>query len=111
MVSLTRDAATARATQPMRVLEDQHADTIPPPGVLKQGAGENIELAKTDPGLTQVKDTDLKVADTKAAADKPAEPQAAVPTEIATADTGRVSAPKGDKNTAKGDPPDTDKKP
>lgn len=96
MLNITRDAdpASIKATQPMRTVGDEmHADTIPPPDnqlpdKRKPGKGENLELAKTDPGLAAVKDEPEPESEAKPTDGVPA------PTEIATADTGRIAIAK-----------------
>jgi hypothetical protein len=116
MLNITRDAAAAasvKATQPMRTVgDDMHADTIPPPDKPKMpGKGENLELAKTDPGLVPIKDKDAKAALEPEKESKDADPakgDGAAPTEIATADTGRVAIPK-DKDAEPAKDKDADK--
>ena len=111
MLNITRDAAAAasvKATQPMRTVDEMHADTIPPPDKKSPGKGENLELAKTDPGLTPIKDKDAKAAlEPEKTADKG---DGAAPTEIATADTGKVAIPK-DKDAEPAKDKDADKAP
>ncbi len=95
-----------KATQPMRAIsEDEVGDTIPPidkqkterrPTDPPTGKDHAMATATTDPGLKPLSEADIKAA--KLAVTDDADEAKAAPTEISTADTGRV--PKSDSDSA-----------
>ncbi|MEO8703980.1 MAG: protein phosphatase 2C domain-containing protein [Kofleriaceae bacterium] len=118
MIPLPPAHGIARATQPMRtILDDEQADTLPPPEVRKATA---TNLPVDDKKAADKKADDKSEGDAqstakskkskkakKAAADKKTDGEAepdeddseaddGTPVEIATADTGRVTAPKAE---------------
>jgi hypothetical protein len=100
-----------KVTQPMRIVSDESfGDTIPPPGTPPVSAGaEGEEVAEAKPAAepklpdgaeahadAAAKDAEGATPDSEGTPDGAPLLDDDAPTEIATADTGRIALPKGD---------------
>lgn len=95
----------SKVTQPMRVItDDMHADTIPPPDKrpAKPEGPPDADAPDAGSPTGDAATTPAKAAGpaSDGAPDATAADDDSVPTEIATADTGRVQLPKDDKGAS-----------